>query len=140
MSERDASGTGPADQKATIGQLVGQLSEQSSRLIRSEIALLKAEVTTKAKHSGVGIGLVVSGAVTALYGIGFLFYTIMEAFDVILWRWQAALVTTLLMFAGAGVLALVGAKLLKRGMPPVTQDSVDRIKQDVASIKEGLHR
>ena len=49
------SSTGRAD--ASIGELVKQLSEQSSRLARQEVALAEAELAVKGKKAGVGVGM-----------------------------------------------------------------------------------
>jgi hypothetical protein len=140
MSDRDTLASGSTGQKATIGQLVAQLSEQSSRLVHSEIALLKTEVKEKAKHSGLGIGLIAAGGVIALYAIGYLLFTIMSVLDVWLPQWAASLIVFVILILMAGACVGIGVKQVKRGSPPVPKDSVDRIKQDVASIKEGLRR
>src|SRR3712207_6978679 len=47
----------PTPDNATTGQLIGQLTEQISRLVRDEARLAQAEVTQKAKRLGVGAGL-----------------------------------------------------------------------------------
>ncbi|MER8124984.1 phage holin family protein, partial [Acinetobacter baumannii] len=41
----------------STGELVSQLSEQASRLIRDEIQLAQIEMSTKAKKAGLGAGL-----------------------------------------------------------------------------------
>ena len=44
------------DADKPIGELVRQLSEQSSTLIRQELRLATAELQEKGKHAGVGAG------------------------------------------------------------------------------------
>ena len=48
-------GTGASD--ASVGELVRQLSEQTSRLARQEVELAKAELAIKGKRAGIGAGM-----------------------------------------------------------------------------------
>ena len=87
----------------TVAQLVSQLSEQSSRLARAEIALVKAEMTQKAKDSGLGIGLI-AGALFVLFHASMLLlwaavFGLAEAWPL----WLSALVIGV-----AGLLVAVG--------------------------------
>ncbi len=107
----------PEEQKPTVGQLVERLSEQATRLVRSEIALAKAELTTKAKHAGIGIGLLVVGGVLVLYGLGFLLHSAMEGLATAMPLWLAALIVGGALVLVAGTLAFVGVKQLQRGVP-----------------------
>ena len=63
------------DSEPTLGRLVEQLSEQTSRLVRAEVALAKAEVAQKAKSSGIGIGLFAAAGAIALYALGVLIWS-----------------------------------------------------------------
>ena len=47
----------PAPEDASTGQLIGQLTEQLTRLVRDEARLAQADVTQKAKRLGVGADL-----------------------------------------------------------------------------------
>ncbi|WP_454041643.1 phage holin family protein [Cellulosimicrobium sp. Marseille-Q8652] len=128
----------PEEQKPTVGQLVERLSEQATRLVRSEIALAKAELKEKATHAGVGIGMLVVGAVLVLYGLGFLFASGMEGLATVMPTWLAALIVGLVLVLVAGGLAFVGVKQLQRGVPPTPTAAVDSIKEDVETIKKGV--
>lgn len=138
MSDWDDGRNAPGDQKPSVGQLVERLSEQATRLVRSEIALAKAELTTKMQHAGVGIGLFAVAAVIVLYAIGVLIFAAVAGIAEALPWWLSALIVGVAMFLLAGGLAFVGVRQLKRGVPPVPARAVDSIKQDVATIKEGL--
>ena len=128
----------PEEQKPTVGQLVERLSEQATRLVRSEIALAKTELKDKAMHAGVGIGMLVVGAVLVLYGLGFLFAAGMEGLATVMPTWLAALIVGLVLVLVAGALAFVGVKQLQRGVPPTPTAAVDSIKEDVETIKKGV--
>ena len=60
----------PTDPSQTsTGELIGQLSDQLTRLVRDEVRLAQAEVTQKAKRTGIGIGLFGGAGVVALLGV-----------------------------------------------------------------------
>lgn len=58
----------PAD--LSTGQLMSQLSEQTSRLVRSELQLAQVELKDSAKHAGPGVGLFSVAGVLAWFGLG----------------------------------------------------------------------
>jgi hypothetical protein len=60
----------PDPSQSSTGELIGQLSDQLSRLVRDEVRLAQAEVTQKAKRLGMGAGLLGTAGVVALLGTG----------------------------------------------------------------------
>jgi Putative Actinobacterial Holin-X, holin superfamily III len=60
--------TDPGNQ--SIAELIKQVSEESSRLLRSELKLAQAEMTEKAKTAGVGIGAFGAAAVLGWFALG----------------------------------------------------------------------
>ncbi|BDZ41550.1 hypothetical protein GCM10025865_08490 [Paraoerskovia sediminicola] len=103
--------------KPSIGTLVERLSEQATRLVRSEIALAKTELTKKLTHAGIAIGLFVAAGVLALYGLGWLFFAAYAGIAEALAPWLAALILGVAILIVVAVLALVGKKQLSRGVP-----------------------
>ena len=128
------------DSRPSIGELVSSLSEQLSQLIRNEIRLAKAELAEKGKAAGIGIGLFVGAAALAFFGLGTLIATAILGLANAVAPWLAALIVTLVIFALAAVLALVGKKSLGRGVPPVPAKAQESVKADVAAVKERLGR
>ena len=55
---------------ASTGELIGQLTDQFSRLVRDEVRLAQAEVTQKAKRLGIGAGLFGGAGIVAVLGLG----------------------------------------------------------------------
>jgi DNA invertase Pin-like site-specific DNA recombinase len=49
-----------------MGEMVTQLAEQVSRLIREELRLAQAEMAQKGKRAGLGAGMFGGGGVAAL--------------------------------------------------------------------------
>lgn len=119
------------------GELINRLTQQSTELIRSEIRLAQAEMTQKAQKAGLGVGLFGGAGIVALYGGGTLIATIVLALSLLLDPWLAALIVTVVLFLVAGVLALVGKRQVGRATPAAPQQTIDNVKQDVATVKRG---
>jgi hypothetical protein len=130
----------PAPENASTGQLIGQLTEQITRLVRDEARLAQAEVTQKAKRLGVGAGLFGGAGLFAFFGLATLITTAILALAVVLPGWLAALIVAVVLFAIAGVLALVGKKDVEKGSPPVPTQAIAGVQADIATVKQGLAR
>ena len=130
----------PAPEDASTGQLIGQLTEQISRLVRDEARLAQAEVTQKAKNLGVGAGLFGGAGLVAFFGLAALITTAILALALVLPAWLAALIVAVVLFAIAGVLALVGKKDGPKGSPPVPTEAISSVKTDIATVKESARR
>ena len=123
-----------AKDQGSIGDLVKDASSQISSLIRSEVELAKTEVSSAAKHAGIGAGLFGAAAVILAYSSFFLFFTIAEALDTFLPRWLAFLIVFLFMLVLVAVLAVVGVGFVKKvKKPEATIDSVNELKTVIPS-------
>ena len=118
-----------------IGALVHRLTQQIPELVRSEMRLAQAELTEKGKSAGVGIGLFSAAGLTALYGLAALLTTIVVLLDLALPLWLSALIVTVVLFAIAGVAALVGKKQVSQATPPAPERAIAGVKEDVATVK-----
>lgn len=133
MSE---STTRSPDREPTTGELLSQLSEQTSTLIRSEMRLAQAEMTQKAKRAGIGAGLLGAGGVIALYGVGTLIATIIIALALLVDLWLSALIVTVVLFVVAGIAALIGKGQVQQATPVAPEHAVANVKRDVETVKE----
>ena len=100
-----------------LGAVVHRLSEQVPELVRSEIRLAQAELAQKGKRAGIGVGLFSAAGLFALYGLAALVTTSIVLLDLALPLWAAALIVTGVLFAIAGVAALIGKKQVVPGDP-----------------------
>lgn len=116
-----------------LGELVGQLSEQASRLARNEVALAKLELQESAKHIGIGTGLFGGAGLFALLGLGTLVAAAVAALSLVMDVWLAALIVAVVLFAIAGVAALIGKKQVAQAGPP--EHAIENVKQDIAEVK-----
>ena len=130
----------PVPENASTGQLIGQLTEQISRLVRDEARLAQAEVTQKAKKLGMGAGLFGGAGLVAFFGLAALITAVILALALVLPDWLAALIVAVVLFAVAGVLALIGKKDVQKGSPPVPTEAISSVKTDIATVKESARR
>ena len=118
-----------------IGELVKDLAGQTSTLVRQEIQLAQAELTQKGKLAGRGAGLLVGAAVAGLLALGTLTALLIVVLDEFLPLWLAALIVTVLWIVVALALASAGRNALKRAAPPVPEQTVETVKEDVEWAK-----
>lgn len=128
----------------SLGHLISQMSEQTARLVRAEIDLAKAELTDKAKAAGIGIGLLAAAGFLGFFAFGVLLTVVILALSEAFAPWLAALIVLVAMLLVIGVLALVGVKKLKQGVPPTPEKAIDGVKADAdalsTAVKEGFQR
>jgi hypothetical protein len=118
-----------------VGDLVKQLAGQTSTLVRQEIDLAKAELSEKGRVAGQGAGLFGGAAVVGLMAAGALTATLILVLDTAMDSWLAALIVTVVMGAVAAVLALQGRNRIRAAAPPVPQQTVETVKEDVEWAK-----
>lgn len=124
----------PGESERTIGQLVADASHDVSAIVRSEIQLAKSEVTAGLKVGGKGAGLLAGAGFLALLGLIFLFHTLAHVIDIWLPLWAGYLIVTALLFAVAGILAMVGIKAIKKAKP-VPEKAIRNAQETVEAIK-----
>jgi len=122
------------------GQLVKQLSEEVSRLVRDEVRLATLEMTGKAKTAARGAGLFGGSGVLAFYGTGCLLAAAIIALAGVVRPWLAALIIGAALFVTAGIAAMAGKGQLKKSTPPIPSQATESVKADVEQIKESAHR
>jgi MFS family permease len=118
-----------------LGDLVKQLADQTSTLVRQEVDLAKAEMSQKARIAGKGAGLIGAAAVIGLLAAGALTAFLVMLLDGALANWLSALIVAIVFAAIAGVLALQGKNRIQRATPPAPEQTVETVKEDVAWAK-----
>lgn len=124
----------------SVGELVGQVANDLSTLVRQEMALAKAEVKDEAKKAGKGAGMLGAAGLAGYFLLLFLSLTLMwgigEMFDPD-HPWIGALVVAVLWGIAAAVLASVGKKKLQQ-VNPKPEQTVESVKEDVRWTKEQM--
>jgi uncharacterized membrane protein YqjE len=117
------------------GELLKQLSDQTTQLVRQEIELAKLEFREKGKKAGIGAGMFGGAGLFGVFALATLTACIVLALATFLPAWVAALIVAVVYGAIAGVLALRGRSQVQEATPPVPQQAVDSTKEDVAWVK-----
>ncbi|MEV6958398.1 phage holin family protein [Streptomyces sp. NPDC051207] len=130
----------PVRDEHSVGELVGQATEQLSRLVRQEMALAKMELAEKGKRAGKGGGMLGGAGAFAYAGLLGLAATGAAALALVLPVWAAALIVTAVLFVIAGVLAALGRAQLRRATPPTPEAALGSVRADVEEIRERAHR
>jgi uncharacterized membrane protein YqjE len=133
-------GGGDAAQERSAGELVQQMAEQVSTLVRDELKLAQVEMTRKGKQAGLGAGLLGGGGLIALYAVGCLIACAIIGLSHVVQPWLAALIVGVALLAIAGVAALVGKGRIKQAVPPVPTEAVGSVKTDMEEIRERARR
>ncbi len=134
--ERSVRGTGarPKDGQS-VGELLRELSAETSTLVRQEVQLAKVELTKKAKQAGKGGRLLAGAAVMGLALLGAFTAFLIAVIALVVPVWLSALIVTLLYAAIAGGLTLAGKKALQQAGPPKPEQAIDSVKEDVQWAK-----
>lgn len=122
----------------SMGQLVKELSDDLSTLIRQELALARAEMTMKGKQAGLGIGLLSGAGLIGFVALLALTTTVIAVLATAMKVWIAALIVTAVLALIAGVLALVGKNRVAEAAPPAPEQTTQTLKEDVQWAKTRL--
>src|SRR3954464_2153025 len=98
-----------------MAELVRQLSDQTTTLVRQEIELAKAEMTAKGKQVGMGAGAFGGAGLVGLYAVGAITACLILALSTAVAGWLAALIVGVVYAAIAGVPAVLGKKKTQAG-------------------------
>ncbi|GGK85728.1 phage holin family protein [Streptomyces flaveus] len=124
----------------SVGDLVGQATEQLSELVRQEVRLAKEELAQKGKRAGRGGGLLGAAGAVGYVGVMALAGTGVAALSLVLSVWASALIVTAVLFVIAAVLGVTGRAQLRRATPPMPAETLESVRADVDTIKERAHR
>ena len=125
----------PTVPKSSLLSLVTDIPALIQELFHREVELLKAEVIAKLKALGIGAGLIAIAAVILLFMIGTLLTAAILGLSAVMPGWLAALLVSAFLLIVAAILALVGYRVLKRGVPPVPTESIDSLQRDYRAIR-----
>jgi hypothetical protein len=118
-----------------IGELLKQLSQETTTLVRQELELAKAEMAQKGKRAGLGAGMFGGAGASALLGLGALSAAAIAALDTGMALWLAALIVAVIWLAVAGLLAMTGKSRVQQATPPVPEQTQRSVKEDVEWAK-----
>lgn len=119
---------------ASAGELVAQLTDDISTLVRDEVALAKRDLATAGKRAGIGVGLFGAAGAVAWFGLGTLVAAAVLGLATAMDAWLAALIVAVVLFVLAGVAALVGKSSVQKAPEP-PRERVESVKADVSAAR-----
>jgi nitrate/nitrite transporter NarK len=132
-TRQDPPGPEPGDLRdRSLGELLKQLSEQTTRLVHQELELAKAELQQKGRQAGMGAGMFGAAGAIGLAALGACFIL---ALDAVMPAWLAALLVAVVYGIVAFVLVKQGQARMKRATPPVPEQTIETVKEDVEWAK-----
>jgi xanthine/uracil permease len=125
----------------SIGQLLKELTQESSTLLKQEVSLAKTEMSEKASRVGANLGEVAVGGAVAFLGAIALLLAVVYGLTSLLNKFMSLGVAAWLapLIVGA-VLATVGYSLIKKALATLKQESIapQRTTQSLQENKEWL--
>jgi uncharacterized membrane protein YqjE len=123
---------------ASMGELMSQLSAQTSRLVRDEMRLAQKEFQESVKHAGMGAGLLSVAGLLAFLGVATLITAAIAGLAMVLNNvWAAALIVAAVLLIAAGVASLFSKKQVDEVGPP--RQTIENVQKDIEEVKDARH-
>ena len=127
------------DADKSLGEIVAEVSEKASQLVREELELAKAEVTDKLSKLGRGAAIGAAAGVFLIFGITMFFHGLAWFLDdVFNWEdniWAGFAVVTVLLFLLAALSAFIAYRLFKQGAPPTPDLAIEEARRTRAELE-----
>jgi hypothetical protein len=122
--------------ESSVGELISEVAADLSTLMRKELELARAEITSEAKKAGRGAGLLggagYAGHMVALFASLAISWALSDLFD-FSWGWGFFIVAAVWAVA-ATVLYLKGREQIRR-VHPKPEQTVETLKEDLQWAK-----
>jgi uncharacterized membrane protein YqjE len=119
----------------STGELLKQLSEETTTLVKQELDLAKAELSDKGKQAAKGAGMFGGAGLAGVFALAAVTTAAIAALDTAMDLWLAALIVAAVYAAVAGVLALRGRDEVQQATPPVPEQARESVKEDLEWAK-----
>ena len=130
-----AADTGRPDVEGrSVGDLLGEVTSDLSKLMRQEVELAKVELKEEATKAGKASGLLGGAGAVGYLVLVFLSLALMFALDNVMGIGWAALLTAVLLGIVAAALFVVGRNRFKQ-VNPKPEQTVETLKEDVQWAK-----
>jgi uncharacterized membrane protein YqjE len=117
------------------GELLKELSDQTTTLVKQEIDLAKAELGEKGKKVGAGAGMFGGAGLFGVFALAAATTAAIVALDSVVELWLAALIVAAVYALIGGILALSGKKQVQEAAPMAPEQAMESVKEDVSWAK-----
>jgi uncharacterized membrane protein YqjE len=124
-------GPPPPPEQRSIADLVVEVSENASTLVREEIELAKAEVSEKVSKLARGAGIGIAAGAFAFLALIMILHGIAWVLGEELFSgniWAGYFVTAAIFLLLAALAGWIASKALKAGAPPVPEQAIEEAK------------
>ena len=121
----------PPSADKNLGEIVSEVSEKASLLVRQEIELAKAEIGQKVGKLTRGAVVGAAAGVFLIFGVTMFFHTLAWfLFDIFDFNaiWYGFAIVTGLLFLLAILAAFIAYRLFKKGAPPTPDLAIEEAK------------
>ena len=115
--------------------LVQDVPSLVTDLVKGELALLKYEIIGTLKAFGIGAGFLVGALVFVFAMLGVLLTGIVLLIAIWLPGWLSALIVAFVLLLVAALLAFLGYRSIKKGLPAVPEKTIASLKRDLKAVK-----
>ena len=128
----------PSDK--SVGELVSDVSERTSTLIREEIELAKAEITEKVSQLVRGSVLGIVAGVFALAALMLIMHGVAWLLNDLVFDnfWLGFFVEALLFLVIGGIAVLIAKRAFERGAPPTPDLAIEEAKLTRERLERGV--
>ena len=121
----------------SLGEIVQELLQDTTKLFQKEVQLAKTELQQKAGRVAKDSAKLIAGGVLAYTGAIILLFSLVMALALIMPTWLSALIV-------GAVVTIIGVILLQNGLNdmkkinPMPEETIETIREDGALIKEKI--
>ena len=128
----------PASAEKPLGDIVNEVSQKASLLVREEIELAKAELQVKASRLGKGAGVGAATGALALFALIFFLHALAWFFTEVfgLPTWVGYLIVTVLLLVIGAVAGFVALRLVRGGTPPTPELAIEEARRTRGVLQE----
>ena len=132
----------PGSAEKSLGEIVNEVTEKATLLVREEIELAKAEMQQKATRIAKGAAF---GAIGGIFLVFMLIYFLhaLSWFWVDLFNWSGVwlgyLVTTGILLVLGAIAVLLAVRFFKKGTPPTPELAIAEAKKTREVLAEEVH-
>lgn len=133
----------PGSADKALGDIVGEVSQKASLLVREEIELAKAEVQEKATRLGKGAAVGAAAGVFAIFALIFFLHSLswffVDLFNLEPAIWLGFLFTSVILLVLGAIAGLVAYRFFQKGAPPTPDLAIEEAKRTRAAIEDVRH-